>query len=187
MKKMMIALAGIAAVMMLASCQKEVEIDGDVSLEQSTTYDYRLKVNGTVTKSVYKRGLVKDIYGKEHGLGWNYVQDDKNESSAKDWQGNVTWENNPNSKSNVKEYALTITDDRKEFPTELTIEYYDKKYRVAGNNYSSYGAFEGGVIDTSPEKSTFELRVIYSTRDDERDYDIGDTYTQYSYDLTFTR
>lgn len=190
MKKMMIALAGIAAVMMLASCQKEVEIDGDVSLEQPTTYDYRLKVNGTVRKTVYELKETEEYYspdGNSHTTAWYAVKGKGENYTVNNWQGSIHWKNDPDYKSNVKEYALTISDDRKEFPTELTIEFYDKKYRVAGKHYSSYDSEYSGVLDTSPEKSTFKLRVDYDVRDDDKDYKIGDTYTNYSYDLTFTR
>lgn len=42
----MTALAGVLTVMLLASCQKEVEIDGDVE-EEPASYSYRYVVSGT--------------------------------------------------------------------------------------------------------------------------------------------
>lgn len=48
MKKMMVALAGIVSVLMLASCQKVVEVDGDVSMAK-TSYSYRMEITGTAS------------------------------------------------------------------------------------------------------------------------------------------
>lgn len=192
MKKMTAALAGILTAMLLASCQKEVEIDGDVSLEK-TSYDYRLKVNGTVTKAVYEKKEKEEKYVP--GVGnlvyeWDSVENDAEEYSAKDWKGTVQWDNDTN--SNVKKYYLTITDDRKEFPTEMTIEYYDKEYGVAEKGFWGWSYVVGYSTEshntiTNPEKSSFKVKVSYSDKDDNREYAIGETYTEYTYDLTFTR
>lgn len=69
MKKLTAALAGIVMVMLAASCQKEVEIDGDVDIAPAE-YDYRLKAEGTV-KIAESDGTIKMYDIKEGTIEWS--------------------------------------------------------------------------------------------------------------------
>lgn len=97
MKKAMIALAGIVSVMMLASCQKEVEIDGDVSKEK-TAYEYYLDVTECTATEV-------DVVYDSETEKWN-----KAEGAAaytlKANTASVSW--NTNTNTNMTEYTLEI-------------------------------------------------------------------------------
>ncbi|MBP3366739.1 MAG: hypothetical protein J6K96_07080 [Treponema sp.] len=130
MKKMMIALAGIVSVMMLASCQKEVEIDGDVSTEK-TEYRYRMEITGTGSyvpaewdKTAKKWKAVEgaeavELVANRGWLSW----DDSYNSNEEDYAIN-TWYNGdvPEGKKVLQLKELFPYDDKDE-ATRL------KKYR----------------------------------------------------------
>lgn len=95
----MIALAGVLSVMLLASCTKEVEIEGDADVTDvsSQTYNYRLKVSGTVKYPVYD---------EEKG---EWVQKTvtlkSDDSSCGGWIG---WNKNSNDHRNYKSYWFNV-------------------------------------------------------------------------------
>lgn len=116
MKKMMIALAGVLSVMLLASCTKEVEIEGDADVTNVDwqNYQYRLKASGTVKYPVYD---------EEKG---EWVQKTvtlkSDDSSCGGWIG---WNKDSNHHSNYKSCWFNVWGDG--FSLNDKIGYYNSK------------------------------------------------------------
>ena len=151
----MIALAGIVSVMMLASCQKEVEIDGDVSLEK-TEHWYRMAVEGTASSIeaeqradgtyVEKSGATADtLVVNAGGVSWNdsLATNDKNRTEINTW-----YEGNTDSDVLYLEgilYESSKTyyfEPRNGEKCEVTVigNPHDKKFTVSGK-YRRYSEF----------------------------------------------
>lgn len=181
MKKAMIALAGILSVMMLASCQKEVEIDGDVS-EEKTAYEYYLDVTECTATEV-------DVVYDSETEKWN-----KAEGAAaytlKANTASVSW--NTDTNTNMTEYTLNTGYEGALKAGEL---YLPRRIYFAECNGKYYRRAEWTPADFVPEN---ELTVTGSPK--EASFTIAGTWvsewysgsekrgTQYSIDaLKFTR
>ena len=151
MKKAMIALAGIVSVMMLASCTKEVEIDGDADVTNVTErkYEYRLTGSGTVTC-------------KEDGETKTYTVT----------AGKISWSTNANKHTNQYEYELDeikVKDEYMDFPFYKIVEYEGTFYAkdVGAKEYKD-------IKITDPKKDTFT--VTGSCKDDDVEYTFNVTF-----------
>ncbi|MBP3365818.1 MAG: hypothetical protein J6K96_02360 [Treponema sp.] len=149
MKKMMIALAGIVSVMMLASCQKEVEIDGDADVTDVTVrnYEYCLTGSGTVTC-------------KEDGETKTYTVT----------AGEISWSTDAKSHTNQYEYELygiKVKDDYMGFPFDKIVEYEGTFYAedVGAKEYKD-------IKITDPKKDTFTVTGSCKVDDVEYTFDV---------------
>lgn len=97
MKKMMVALVVIVSVLMLASCQKVVEVDGDVSMAK-TEYSYRMEVTGTASYVLAEKDSASNTWKAKEGAesvelvaneGWLYWSDEE-DTNQKSYSIN-TW------------------------------------------------------------------------------------------------
>lgn len=173
----MIALAGILSVMLIASCTKEVEIEGDADVANVDwqNYQYRLKASGTVKYPVYD---------EESG---KYVQKTatlkSDDSSCGGW---LSYNKDSNRHSNYKRYGLNVwsgdgdmsLESRSLIGDKVTIiehdgSYYfekaDEKYKAEGTSnpesesFTVKGTWEGWVnnysSNSSKQKIEFDLTL----------------------------
>lgn len=117
MKKMMVALAGIVSVLMLASCQKVVEVDGDVSIEK-TSYSYRMGITGTASYVLAEEDSWKAKEGAKpvelvvNDAGCVLNWDDYKITNQKDYEFDSMWFGAaPVGKKNLTEDILFSLDD----------------------------------------------------------------------------
>lgn len=172
MKKAMIALAGIVSVMMLASCQKEVEIDGDVSLEK-TGYEYAMDVvctDATVASP------------KETNSDGDVTKWDTPVVLRAD-TGSIEWDDYKN--SNVKEYELRVKCNGKINADERKLELSYVDLIKCKDSWYLEDVLDANKVTVtgSPEDSSFTvtaknwIKYGYSNSDVKR----------YNFTLKFTR
>lgn len=183
MKKMMVALAGIVSVLMLASCQKVVEVDGDVSIEK-TSYSYRMEVTGTASyvlaeyDSVKKEWKAKEdaksveLVANEGWLNWrDYVNTNQKEYSINTWYSGDT--------EKAKLYLGNLDlDDLVEYKGEFYLGNVDPSKKVA--------------VKGSPRDEEFTVTVTNLHAREPADWDSEGKVTSYNdllltFELTFSR
>lgn len=158
MKKMMIALAGAVSVLLLASCQKEIEIDGDVSLENNGG-GYRMTVLGTgsYVEAEYddaaEKWVAKDgaqpvaLAANEGWIGW----DDQRNTNQKTYEIN-TWYNG---KLPEKSKKLEL---KGMFPREYYLKEYKGKFYMPDVGLGNEVTVTGSPKD---KKFTVEMKDRY--------------------------
>ena len=124
MKKCWFALVGIVSVLMLASCEKVVEIDGDVSIAK-TSYSYRMEITGTASYVLAEYDSVKKEWKAKSDAksvelvaneGWLYWNDAEN-TNQKTYSIN-TWYSGDTEKSVLYLSDLDL-DDMVEYKGEF--------------------------------------------------------------------
>ncbi|MBP3365817.1 MAG: hypothetical protein J6K96_02355 [Treponema sp.] len=167
MKKAMIALAGVLSMLMLASCTKEVEIDGDVDRTDVTnqSYEYMLKAEGTVTWTKefdWRSGTMKDV-----------------NKSVSVTSGQISWETDASASGNAKKYYLDVEWKAADDTTSFSWPFY----RIVKYNNKYYA---GSIADTNeieitnPESSSFSVKGTYKNG-------TSDNATTYTIDVKFSR
>lgn len=169
MKKAMIALAGVLSVMLLASCTKEVEIDGDVDRSDLTnqSYSYILKAEGTVTWTKefdWSSGTVKDV-----------------NKSVSVTSGQLSWETDASASGNAKEYRLYNVEWKAADDTVSSFGWpIDEIVKYNGKYYADSIADTNEIEITNPESSSFSVKGTYKNG-------TGDNATTYTIDVKFSR
>ena len=171
----MVALAGIVSVMMLASCQKEVEIDGDVDTTTTDrSYSYRLTAEGDVSyiEAEENKNTRKIIA----------AEDARTVLCAVD-AGQISWEVSAYNQTNEKKYKfeaswsgdsnIPMGKESITFSSDI-IKYKDAYYwgTVAASNK---------IEMTNPESSTFTMKGTVPVKKNSTDYRL------LTFDLKFTR
>lgn len=172
MKKCWFALVGIVSVLMLASCEKVVEIDGDVSIAK-TSYSYRMEITGTASYVLAEYDSVK----KE----WKAKSDAKSVELVAN-EGWLYWNDAEN--TNQKTYSIKTwySGDTEKSVLDLSDLDLDDLIEYKGEFYLGWIGSDAKVTVTgSPRDESFTVKM--SNRHVER-------YREdvlLTFDLTFTR
>lgn len=146
----MLALAGVVSAMLLASCQKEVEIDGDVEKE-SSSYSYRYTVSGTATH-------VYETYDPETKKWTSYPGEERIANMA-----TISWSDD-NKNTNQTVYYINVfysgtgleEKDGAAFGGEL-IEHGDKYYFKTWNEETKDYCIIEVTVNGSPKGREFTM------------------------------
>lgn len=173
MKKMMVALAGIVSVLMLASCQKVVEVDGDVSIEK-TSYSYRMEVTGTASYVLAEYDSVKKEWKAKEGA--ESVELVANE-------GWLSWEDY--AVTNQKKYYINAWYNGDTEKTVLTLDGLDLDELIE---------YKGEFYMPDDVKPKNKVTVTGSPRDDSFGVKVSNRHVErngddvlLTFDLTFSR